>query len=810
MPRQHTPLFDELSHKAQVAKVFFLDAQHVKKKLHDGELNYETMSNIVEVFFLDPQQVKEKLQNGALSYEAMSDLLRETNDAQFGIISTLNENNEWLRDATHAVPLDDRISHDAPIIEANNALLRCLSRLRPIEFAINKKLGEQGQQILAEIREQFGELSEEILKIAQTPRKQILISDKEIKFNTFLIKMLHEANLTKGCKSIIGAENLLFHYRNLSSVLSPARTMITLTYDKTANILQRETQYPVTEKTALQKQALQQLAEIKPYPFDDEKNSHNVKNMAAQEADMLFQDLIAQDNSALSAQARKTHLVGAKNAFIVKNELIAIEDEAILERPQDVDNLNASEEDVLWLGRMGSPVFVGKGERSRVVQAHTRENLEQVRRAAAQKMGKDADALNLHVTTLNTVSPLEKQATIIKHVYQATKKREDKQDKVSYTPTNPDGTFRPLDIASGLNFGEEEKPSGVSPQQKATRLESVAKVMLAASRTDNTFSVVHCASGQDRTGTAVEKSTQEWMKKKYQDKGLETRDIESMRAEGGNAAEITSHHIHGSPGMKTDSIANNFYGSKETFSPQATREFYRKSAKTNKINYIDSRNIFLGHASRLALTEYETRLWTLTRNLLELKDSENPEVIQLVSQGQKVLSQIKAIAGEKPELLDAHSLNDLSLVLYSVNKGFREANDEQMRTNAKELAALANHVSGQASPAWKALGISLLTFSCAVLVIAGVLAAIPSGGSSLLLTAIGATGLTVATAAGVGAGVVATTAIAGAGAIYYGREKGLAQSVRGFRNAFFAVNAEVVMEEDKLKQEDSATLSSSL
>lgn len=768
MPRKHSDHFNDLTHQ------------------------------IGSEYRLDPVVIEQKLQSGDLDYGTMSDLLRETNDAQFGIVSTLNNDNEWVRDATHTIPLDERMSHDAPVIEANNTLLRCLSRLRPIDYAINRKLGDNSAVIQVAMQQKFVKLSSEILKIAQgsnsDKEKNELIRAKEKEFNTFLVETLHDANLTLGCDNEKDAEKLLFHYRNLSSTLTPARTMVTLTYDSKAKVLQRETQYPVTEKTETQKEALNNLNAITPYPFKDEKNSHTRQEIAFQEADSLFAELLVQDDKALGAQARKTHLVGAKNAFVVKNELITIDDEDVLEVPGQIDDLSADEDNVLWLGRMGSPVFVGKGEKNHVLQTHTRENLEQVRTTAIKKMGKEPATLNLHVTTLNTDSPLENQSTIIDHVYEATRKREDNKDDVSYAPTNPDGTFRVLDIAQGLDFDREPQPWGSAPLQKATRLESVTKVALAASRTDNTFSIVHCASGQDRTGTVIEKCTQEWMKKKYHAMGInDYSNIESMRTMGGNAAEITSHHIHGSPGMKTDSIANNFFGSKTTFSSRVTEELYLSSAKTNKQNKVGHVD-FLKQPSPLAVEEYNSNIKAFAESL-----KKEPNDL-LRDKGNEVLKQVQAIAKGEPEKLDPRSLSDLTQVLATSNKSLTEASmPEQTQDNAKRLAALSHHVSGKSSPGWKALGLGLLTFACAALVVVGVLAAIPSGGSSLLLTAVGSAGLSATIGAGAG---VAAAGVAGIITTHHGREQGLAKSVHDFKTALTEIKdyAKTQMREEPIDE----------
>lgn len=194
-----------------------------------------------------PQEgIREQLGKGC-SYSEISDLLREANDAQFGIVSTYDEaSTAWVRDATQSIPLSDRIPHDHPVLDANNALLRCLSRLRPIDYAIGQKGEKNSEEIRRRMKEEFSAISSLILSIAndsnisdEEKREQIKNAEKQ--FNTLLVRNLHDAHLAEGCETKEDAEKLLFHYRNLSSVLEPARTLITLTYDATAKVFQRET-----------------------------------------------------------------------------------------------------------------------------------------------------------------------------------------------------------------------------------------------------------------------------------------------------------------------------------------------------------------------------------------------------------------------------------------------------------------------------------------------------------------------------------------------------------------------------------------
>jgi hypothetical protein len=743
---------------------------------------------------LNPELLQTLINNEEpLSYEAVADLLKEVNDAQFGIVSKCVTSDDgeiqWLRDATLSIDLDQRMPHDAPVIEANNMLLRTLSRLRPIDYAIGKKLEEKDSQVIQQqMRQDFANLSQEILTIAQdnnssNEAKLQQIKDKETEFNSILINQLHKANLTPDVTNAKDAEKLLFHYRNMSSVLSPARTMITLTYDKEAQVLQRETQYPVTKKTEKQKEAIAQLEQVIPYPTDSEKNAHTQLKPAQQVADQLFANLIAQDDTALPAQTRKTHLASAKNAFIVKNELIFNTPPEALTDLEAIDKLKASEEDTLWLVRMGSPTYVGKGESAARLKEHTIEILKQIRDTAQEKMG--GPPSNIHVTTLNTYTFLENQATIIRNIEAATRSAR-KGDNYSYLPTNWDGTNRLVNIAPELDFKDKAPPSGSAPSQKEKRLESVSKVMLAAAQTNNTLSAVHCASGQDRTGTAIEKTVQDWMKERYKSHRLTITNIENTRAKGGNAAEITSHHVHGSPGMKKESQAGN------TFSAAANEQFYRSSAGTNKKNKVGDVT-FLNQPSEQALNEYYMQLTAFKECLNSFKTQNLPGREQLQEQGKNLAHYIEERSGNQfdPKPIDAKTLFQLTQVLSSTTKTLQEVDDpEQTKQNVKTLAKISKNVSGK-STFWEKIGLGLLVVGCAALVCIGVLAAIPSGGSSLLLSALGVAGLSAAMAGGVGA---TATGIA---LENKGQEKNLAKEVSKFKSALKEIEKEQKVNENE-------------
>jgi hypothetical protein len=123
------------------------------------------------------------------------------------------------------------------------------------------------------------------------------------------------------------------------------------------------------------------------------------------------------------------------------------------------------------------------------------------------------------------------------------------------------------------------------------------------------------------------------------------------------------------------------------------------------------------------------------------------------------------------------SIKDLNELLKESKDILENPNHEGIQQSMGKLADLSKKVSGKASPKWKALGIALLVFGCAALVVAGVLAAIPSGGASLFATVAGIATMTSL----LGGGVVLTGT--GIGAAVYSREKGLAKGITLFRES---------------------------
>jgi hypothetical protein len=732
----------------------------------------------------DIKKLDANLENRELTYDKLSDLLRECNDAHFGITSTYQHRDGqhlWIRDAINSKPLDNRISHDSPTIQANNMLLRVLSRLRPIEHAIGKHLRDDALPIINKLRAVF-ELKMSLVCIAtqggmSDEEKLDYINSEELTFNNFLLNELCEANLTSGIYTQEDGEKLLSHYRNLSSLLVPARTMVTVTYDADAKVLHRETQYPVTIKTLKQKAELDNLKAVTPYPIGDEKTAHTTLKKALQQADSFFAEEIVADDTALPAQTRKTHLVGAKNAFVVKNELFfGVEQESINAQ------VNATPENTLWLGRTGSPAYIGKGETSSRVLEHTKEALEQIRLTAESLMPRAVDAprLQLHMTILNTDSPLEHQSTIVDNIQDAMK---DTDNAWSYAPTNWDGTNRLLEVSDKLNFELSKKPSGSSPSDKKGRLESVASIMQAAAKQPNFLSVVNCASGQDRTGTAVEKTTQDWIAERYalNGQGHSIPRIGTIRATSFNAAEITSHHVHGSPGMKQDSQTDGI------FSEKADREFYRNSAKTNKKNKVDKVD-FLKIPSERDREKYLAALDELGQFLRIRSDENNHPDDVLNKWSQNLLTSIIDSFGDtdcrkSPTAKSLHwateALTQTSKTIKELQPGLANPHQNTIK-NVQILEKLAENFTDKSSKLRK-VGYALMFVGFAALLVIGVIAIIPTGGVSLTAVLAGLAGLNALSIGVASAGLA--TGIAGAAVAGYNHKRGVIANLSMFKSA---------------------------
>ncbi len=652
--------------------------------------------------------------DGTDIYSQMHDALRAQNDAQFGIsssVETVDGEKAWLRDAT-AAPGGAATPAQEQLIQANNMRLRCLSRVRAIDHALSKKY--PGDTRLRE------RIKTHFLKFTTG---NDFSKGAEAAFDTGLIGILNQANLTQGVETKEDAEALLTYYRNLSSLVMPARPMITLSYDSGNGVLLRETQYPVTTKTDKQLAEMDALSDMTLYPLAKDKTAHTLGNLASQEADKLFVDLMKDNTRMLAAQARKTHLVGTKNAFIVKTELVFDVSE---------DNLNQKKkakgegDNVMWCARTGSPTYLGKEQKGEDGferrKTHTKENLEQIRMAAKERTG---EKLSLHMTILNTDMPHEGQDLIYRVVRSAT---ENSSHQITSMPTNLPGTFYSPQVAPA--FQDQVQTGGSTPLNQLRRVDLASKVARKAAQGKDYLSVIFCASGQDRTGTAVEKMKKDWMAERYeteQVKGSEedrARSIASLCDKGFNAGEMTTHAVPTAAKMKLDSQPKKFGFSDPEMTAEQSGKLYGVDAKLNKKNPVSGKLLYLTNPSKLQVSEYEAQYERCKALVLDKEGQYNE---QLKKQLQGILAQAHSLYQRGS--MNSKSLSELSEVLTCCECAMKheaqartdegpamkdeasELQKKKVQKNLDRMAGVSAKLSSrEPNSAWKRLGEALQSF----------------------------------------------------------------------------------------------------
>ncbi|MDP3705651.1 MAG: hypothetical protein Q8R24_07035 [Legionellaceae bacterium] len=512
-----------------------------------------------------------------MNYKDEIDKLRSSNDQLLGVTSgtqTVDGEICWVRDARKAKPLDEQ-THllSGPEIAGNNALMRCFSQAEAIDYAIKQKNGSTPLSTYA------SNLKLKIITIMGDDdlKTQIdRIKNAEKKFNTDSLKALYEAQLTTGCNTDKEGAALLAHYRNLSSTLHPARPLITVSI-MGDGILCREIQYPVTKKTNTQKETLNELNEVDAYP--DKLNSQNWQNQATQEANKLFYDKLIADDTALPAQTRKTHLVGCKNAYIEKIEVVKVE--TINDDDNDLFADKAKAENTAYYFRTAAVAYLGKGVSDEDVKNNAIENFEQIRMAAEERhFFEDGKSLPLHFTTLNSDIAWEKEDYLIKQLLDVEEHTDDFH--LSYVPVNDVGTaMHSVEKSQYVTIPIDELllPDAIIGQ-KGDRLAQGGQIAVAAAR--DHLSGFGCFSNQDRGGEMAHLVTAMTIEKIMERNGwTSTGDVQISLGKAGNAPDIASDRLPGSSGLKDVSNPVNLHG-KQVVDLDVIAAYNRPSADTNK------------------------------------------------------------------------------------------------------------------------------------------------------------------------------------------------------------------------------------
>lgn len=748
-------------------------------------------------------------------YSAMDHELRTVIDFQYGIVREKREDKAYptgiviIRNAKKAKEISDP-KVDQNVIEQNNMLLRCLGRLRGIDHVLKEMAGSgeclaEQKTVLIELRQKlsqdFKELKQESASAlldekAPTARETVRerIREMEERFNTrTLCDVLHQANLDEGCSSKKDYEKLLFHYRNLSSLLDPMPSLVTVTYDAVNRVLHRITQDPITKKSQEQKQAIKkEMRKTVLFPTGEEMTFQTSQKMAMQVANSYFAELAAMDDRMLGAQTRKTHLYGAKNAFFVTNELVFdVTDQEAHDNPL----IRKGEIEAQSFARSAAPVYVGDGENDARIQKSMRDNMEQIRQFIITKLLSEnpdssleevkelKESVKMHYTCLVTDSPMEKQGFVLGHVVRATRNSAGGNMDYSYVPCNWDGTHRRLDL-SGMVDSKDRPSVHPTPSNQAERYRRAAQVSftIRGKKQERLFELVGCMSGQDRTETESEHASQKWVRQCYRERGFKlVKDprkgdiVEATRAMGRNSAAINTHVVGGSPGCKNDSRGKTaLIDYDNLYSPDTDKAMYLKSAKTNKENKVEEATLktIIAAPSSVAGMQYDAAYAKLKEVCEDFK-ADNP----MQQTGRAVLAEVEKVKHSvKPQ--------DIGILIRILREATHvvqgpESDPRTYANHVARLGAIAKKLNAKSR--WKQLGSVLLMLGGIALIAAGLLLAIPSGGSSLLAAVLGAKALAVAagfsltTAMGIGGGVT----FAGFVGTYFGNKMAKGQTRYG-------------------------------
>ncbi len=517
------------------------------------------------------------------NYGQLENLILQHLDALDGINTTF-EGSVMTRDATSALPLDQRLRPDDPIILKENLLLRTLSVVRGIDQVLKYQHAKNPVELW--------EIGRVKLKILYQQLIITLIDGDVItaanlntiqkEFNTQLIQVLHEMQLDTGITNSRGFKKLLGHYRDLAALLEPAKTMTTITKHQLGEveITQTETSVPITKKTAEQKQQINVMKKVIPRQPEIYNDYHSSKKVAFQQANQAFCELLKMDDRRLPAQARYMIAPTLKNAYVVTNKVAF----------KNGDDETATHCTNL---RCASPVYIGGDDNVDKIKKYAHENLVQLQAAAGEK--------SLHIAILMTKTILNHQdfmiSTMINELetinvdkMQTALNRKtidiDGYFYYSYIPTNFQGATENAELAPIIAELHLRLPVTAKPADflnRYARLDCAAQVINLFSNVANFMNVTTCASGQDRTGTATEAATQVWLVNQYKNYGLQDARamIEKQRALGGHNALLASLAAPGSPGMKADSHI------KDYFTELTDLYFYRELARTNKLPPLD-------------------------------------------------------------------------------------------------------------------------------------------------------------------------------------------------------------------------------
>jgi hypothetical protein len=626
------------------AKISLLK-QKLNQELNKPTFDYKTIEESLIIHLDDLDNIATRVENDPIKYPT-------------GVA--------YVRDATNALPLTQRLPPDHPHLQSVNLLLRTLNIASSIEHVIKTKAAKDPQNILydesiVKIHGLLTGLAEKLLKDPDQGKK---FKDLEKDFFTELLPILNRVGLSNGLANPEDYTNLLDHYRSLASVMAPAKSQVTLLNHKVGDAIVQhiETAHPITKKTAIQKEQIARMALI---GSTNEKNFHTENSLAFQEASAAFADKLAMDDRNLPAQARRYIAPTLKNGFVVHNEIIF------------PDNKKSE----FWALRSGTLSYIGNGETDESCILYANENIQQLKTAAQEIAHKD----DVHIATFVTDHFWNQQDQMVRITKAAAKLQ---NISASVLSTNWFGTFYPLDlhekvVALAKATNQVLPDIRAEPRNRATRMGKVGdfiNVIGANPAAPTSIVATSCASGQDRTSTGLEVAVTKWTEYEYLKRSINDAnyrlgrgDVEKLRAVGCHNAMLATLTAPGSAGLKSDSIPDKY------FSELTTKYFYRATSDTNKNPEIDYKKV-------ITLLPPVTPKSGVSKTVLTQIQQYNSRIITQATSSPEIINAIAAWAEAAINYQTNKPTSTLASVGRWLSKGTREEEGTAIREMVTEAA----------------------------------------------------------------------------------------------------------------------------
>lgn len=504
---------------------------------------------------LNYQKLASDIQTQILSLADLETFLMQFMDHQDGIntVKVLKENylqhniqdvlasTTYLRDATEAIPLSQRIKPNHFIHNVSNLFLRSLNIVGGVQTALDvykEKYQTLYPGMFTDLKNKLTQALLELIQATDTLEAKRSCWNKtkkldalEAAFNEKVLKVLGQAGLAEGMGY---SENpskeyqaLLMHYRYLGSTLkaSPAVKTISLVDDKT--IVQ--TVDPIVEKTYQQKKAMKERIE------DAGSKKPNDPYALANQA---FLDRLMADDSQLSPQLRFAFPDTVRQAFQEKTE--------IFDKTKNVISSNS-------VIRSASTAYVGRDLANEQRLEAAERNLEQIESFAKNKAG--VEVVNLHhMPLLESTKRRHHQDIMCNTMRKAAK---NKGAGFSLMPVS----FFAM-VSGWFGYHKAEVPAGLLKSERRfsndSRMEQAAHMALHLNK--KYILVYGCASNQNRAGTVALTAAAQQLVNTH-NANLSFKNAADVFATSGHETFAAAVTCPGSRGMKAESKKSGLFSS---------------------------------------------------------------------------------------------------------------------------------------------------------------------------------------------------------------------------------------------------------